>query len=116
MQVLRLGGCNLTGTIPTDLGVGTSLRELYLDQNKYLGGTISPAWVDTLPDSPRVLNVYLDDLTGTLPANWHLPRLITMWLAMNRLTGTSWVSFCTFGRSSAQACVCRLSVSITVNS
>lgn len=61
---LALGGCNLTGPIPTEFGLLTKLRYLYMEMNQL---TSLPTHIGSL-ENLNVLSLNDNDLQGTLPS------------------------------------------------
>ncbi|MEP7344079.1 MAG: hypothetical protein ABI877_02370 [Gemmatimonadaceae bacterium] len=83
--VIRLATNNLTGTLPSSLGVLSHLTELFLPDN-HLTGTI-PSSLGSMTDL-RELWLSVNQLTGGIPASLgSLTSLRTMVLANNQLTG-----------------------------
>ncbi|KAL4421913.1 hypothetical protein ABPG77_005197 [Micractinium sp. CCAP 211/92] len=80
------------GTLPTGLGMLSTLATLDLQSNRFYG-TLPSGWgeVDTWT---QLQNLYLNDnnLTGTLPQEWgqagSMPSLLQLRIDSNRLTGT----------------------------
>ena len=83
---LSLRNNNLTGTIPPELGVLTSLTSLELSSNK-LTGTIPPE-LSALANLTS-LDLAFNELTGTIPPELGaLTNLTSLLLLANNLTGT----------------------------
>ena len=75
----------MSGTIPSEIGNLTSLRDLELDDNQ-LSGTI-PSEIGNLT-SLRDLELDDNQLSGTIPSEiGNLTSLSTLWLFDNQLSG-----------------------------
>ena len=72
------------GTIPSELALLTSLKQLFLDHNDF-GGSI-PEEILTLPNLEQ-LDVNSNSLTGGFPL-FTSPNLQSISVGSNRLTGT----------------------------
>ena len=78
---------NLSGSIPPDIALLTSLQELNLDFNS-ITGTIPPS-IGTCLTSLREIDLRSNSLTGTLPDSFrNLENLEELFLQKNDLTGT----------------------------
>ena len=77
----------LKGTLPTELGLLTSLQLLYLEVNSFTGKI--PSELGNL-QQVQALRLYQNKLTGTIPLEitGQLSNLQTLWLERNHLTGT----------------------------
>ena len=66
----------LTGTLPSDMGLFAKLIHLKLDHNQFRG-TIPDSWPTGLANG-RLQNLYLNDnqLTGTVPDNWMYSNIL----------------------------------------
>ena len=81
---------NLTGTIPSEIGNLTQLKQLYLSSNN-LTGTI-PSEIGNLTQL-KVLCIGWNNLTGTIPSEiGNLTQLKQLYLSDNNLEGTLPVS------------------------
>ena len=86
VTVLNLPRCQLTGTIPSQLGSLTSIEYLDLDSNS-LTGTI-PSQLGYMT-SMTLLLLYSNNLTGTIPSQFeYMTSLTSLGLNNNSLTGT----------------------------
>ncbi|GFP95649.1 receptor-like protein 2 [Phtheirospermum japonicum] len=75
LQILTLGGCQLSGQIPSWISKLRKLKVLNLSYNK-ISGSI-PKWVGSMP-SLFVLNLTQNDLSGKIPREiGFLPALIS---------------------------------------
>lgn len=88
---INLGGNNLTGTIPSDIGNFPELTYLGLWGNE-ITGNVPPEIGNLL--SLRELDLSPNAFTGSIPAEiGNLVNLETLWLNQNGLTGTIPQSF-----------------------
>jgi Leucine-rich repeat (LRR) protein len=82
---LDLTGNQLTGPIPTELGLLTKLRELYLHNNKLTGQI--PTELGLLTQL-KTLSLSENQLTGAIPLELgRLTELRELYLHNNKLTG-----------------------------
>lgn len=87
LEVLNLAYNGLTGTLPPEFSSLTSLRTLYLHQNKDLTGTL-PASYSELTEL-RNLNLGYCNFIGAVPEAWHnLPLITSLDISHNKLSGT----------------------------
>jgi Leucine-rich repeat (LRR) protein len=87
LSVLRAGYCNVTGSIPTDIGLLTTLRELSLMTNKLTGSI--PESMGRLTKLTK-LDLSGNSLTGSIAQSLvvQLTELQELRLGNNRLTGS----------------------------
>ena len=80
---------DISGTIPTQLGLLSSLRDIRVDNN-HLSGTLPAMWAkSTLAQNLRTLIHQNNQISGTLPPEWSGFRSIDrIALSENRLSGT----------------------------
>jgi hypothetical protein len=84
-DVTLIGNPNLAGPLPASWSRLTSLRVLYLFQNK-LNGTLPPSWGDL--SAMQDLRLWRNQLTGPLPPSWgRLANLERLDVDLNQLTG-----------------------------
>ena len=86
LKNLILEGCAMTGTIPSEIGALTYLKELKLNQNELVGSL--PTELGNL-QSVDTVNLYRNMLTGPLPSELGTMSSL-LWVALreNAITGT----------------------------
>jgi Leucine-rich repeat (LRR) protein len=83
--VVDLGGNNLGGSIPPEIGNLTNLTELYLYNNQITGSI--PSEIGNLTNL-EVLSLYNNQITGSIPSEiGNLTNLEVLYLSINQLTG-----------------------------
>ncbi|WP_421869440.1 leucine-rich repeat domain-containing protein [Marinoscillum sp.] len=91
LQVLRLDGNNITGTIPVELANDTSLIELYLQENQITGAI--PAELGSVT-SLVYINVSVNELNEPLPSELgNLSNLYLLAVDENQIPGDIPTSF-----------------------
>lgn len=84
-QTFRVFGCGIRGSIPSEFGNLTGLRDLYLDNNEMTGSIPS-----TLGNSSQLIRIYLEynKLEGSIPESLcQLRRLGDLYVSHNLLGG-----------------------------
>jgi Leucine-rich repeat (LRR) protein len=97
----------LAGSLPTELGLLTSLQNLYLEFNSFTSSI--PSEIGNLVQL-QALRLYQNGLTGTVPleVTTRLTRLENLWLERNDLTGTLPSDLCIMNPSLAAGSRVRL--------
>lgn len=86
LRVLSLRWNLLSGSVPSDLGKCTQLRNVYLQNNQFIGSI--PSFFSSLPNLIR-LNLAFNRFSGPIPSSLNnLTRLGTLYLQNNSLTGS----------------------------
>ncbi|KAL9144750.1 hypothetical protein ABFS82_14G316300 [Erythranthe guttata] len=86
LQIFRAFDCRIRGSIPTEIGNLTTLRDLYLDNNELTG--FIPT---TLGKLKQLIRIYLEHnkLEGRIPVDLcQLSRLGDLYVSNNNLNGT----------------------------
>lgn len=87
MTILHLSGNRLTGPLPTELGMLTSMSQLHLNENQFSGSI--PSEMGMMGAMVADLNIRNNVLTGTIPSELGLlSSMTTLQLYNNQLTGT----------------------------
>ncbi|THG18821.1 hypothetical protein TEA_001210 [Camellia sinensis var. sinensis] len=87
LEVLALNDCNLTGSIPEEIGTLSKLTYLDLSNNKNLEGLL-PLTLGNLTQLVE-LYIYYTNITGPIPSSiGHLTNLTYLHLSSNRLNGS----------------------------
>ena len=90
--VLNLGGNQLTGSIPPEIGNLTNLTKLYLFNNDLTGSI--PSEIGNLTNL-TVMSFYNNEFSGSIPSEiGNLTNLTKLYLFNNQLTGEIPVSIC----------------------
>ncbi|KAK1557735.1 hypothetical protein Q3G72_030668 [Acer saccharum] len=85
LQVLKLQGNRLQGSIPSEICNLRNLVDLYLSDNKFYGSV--PACLGDIT-SLRVLHLNSNNLTSTIPSSlWNLKDIVDLNLSYNSLIG-----------------------------
>ncbi|KAK9758377.1 hypothetical protein RND81_01G225800 [Saponaria officinalis] len=85
LKLLSLRFNQISGNLPSDLGLCTQIRSIYLQDNNFTG--VIPEFFTQLKKIVR-LNLANNDFTGEIPRSLrNLTRLKTLYLENNRFTG-----------------------------
>lgn len=84
---LRLSNQFISGTIPSELGNLQSLEYMYIHCNEFISGTVPSEIYDSLPNL-LALEIWANQLTGTIPDESFPDSLDWYGIGMNQMTGT----------------------------